>query len=312
MALVDFRVFVEPQQGASYSDQLAVAQAAESLGFSAFFRSDHYLAMSGDGLPGPTDSWVTLGGIARETSTIRLGTLVTSATFRHPGPLAISVAQVDEMSGGRVEFGLGTGWFEKEHLAYAIPFPPLRERFARLTEQLELITGLWTAPVGETFDYAGAHYAVNDSPALPKPVQRPHPPIIVGGSGAKKTPRLAATFADEYNVPFASLDTITTQFDRVREAVDAVGRPADSMIYSASFVVCAGRDEAEIAKRAAAIGREVDELRSNSPLAGTPGQIVDRLGPYAEIGLRRVYLQLLDMSDLDHLQLFADEVQRQL
>ena len=312
MALVDFRVFVEPQQGASYSDQLAVAQAAESLGFSAFFRSDHYLAMSGDGLPGPTDSWVTLGGIARETSTIRLGTLVTSATFRHPGPLAISVAQVDEMSNGRVEFGIGTGWFEKEHLAYAIPFPPLRERFARLTEQLELITGLWTAPVGETFDYAGAHYAVNDSPALPKPVQRPHPPIIIGGSGAKKTPRLAATFADEYNVPFAPLDTITTQFDRVRDAVDAVGRAADSMIYSASFVVCAGRDEAEIAKRAAAIGREVDELRSNSPLAGTPNQIVDQLGPFAEIGLQRAYLQLLDMSDLEHLALFADEVQRQL
>jgi F420-dependent oxidoreductase-like protein len=309
---VDFRVFVEPQQGASYSDQLAVAQAAESLGFSAFFRSDHYLAMSGDGLPGPTDSWVTLGGIARETSTIRLGTLVTSATFRHPGALAISVAQVDEMSSGRVEFGIGSGWFEKEHLAYAIPFPPLRERFARLTEQLELITGLWTAPVGETFDYAGAHYAVNDSPALPKPVQRPHPPIIIGGSGAKKTPRLAATFADEYNVPFAPMDTITTQFDRVREAVDAVGRPADSMTYSAAFVLCAGRDEAELAKRAGVIGREVDELRSNSPLAGTPNQIVDQLGPYAEIGLQRVYLQLLDMSDLDHLRLFADEVQRQL
>ena len=309
---MDFRVFVEPQQGASYSDQLAVAQAAESLGFSGFFRSDHYLAMSGDGLPGPTDSWVTLGGIARETSTIRLGTLVTSATFRHPGPLAIAVAQVDEMSGGRVEFGLGSGWFEKEHLAYAIPFPPLKERFARLTEQLELITGLWTAPIGETFDYAGAHYAVNDSPALPKPVQRPHPPIVIGGSGAKKTPRLAATFADEYNVPFAPMDTITTQIDRVREAVDAVGRPADSMTYSAAFVVCVGRDDAEIARRADAIGREVDELRSNSPLAGTPNQIVDQLGPYAEIGLQRVYLQLLDMSDLEQLQLFADEVQRQL
>jgi F420-dependent oxidoreductase-like protein len=312
VALVDFRVFVEPQQGASYADQLAVAQAAESLGFSAFFRSDHYLAMSGDGQPGPTDSWVTLGGIARETSTIRLGTLVTSATFRHPGPLAISVAQVDEMSGGRVEFGIGTGWFEKEHLAYAIPFPPLRERFARLTEQLELITGLWGAPVGETFDYAGTHYAVNNSPALPKPVQRPHPPIIIGGSGATRTPRLAATFADEYNVPFAPLDTISTQFDRVRAAVDAVGRPADSMTYSAAFVVCAGRDEAEIAKRAAAIGREVEELQSNSPLAGTPAQIVDQLGAYAGIGLQRVYLQLLDMSDLDHLQFFADEVQRQL
>src|ERR1700743_2893923 len=139
VALVSFRVFVEPQQGASYSDQLSVAQTAEALGFSAFFRSDHYLAMSGDGLPGPTDFWVTLGGIARETPSIRLGTLVTSATFRHPGPLAISVAQVDEMSNGRVEFGIGAGWFEGEHLAYAIPFPPLRVRFARLTEQRELI-----------------------------------------------------------------------------------------------------------------------------------------------------------------------------
>jgi F420-dependent oxidoreductase-like protein len=312
LALVDFRVFVEPQQGASYSDQLAVAQAAEALGFSAFFRSDHYLAMSGDGRPGPTDSWVTLGGIARETSSIRLGTLVTSATFRYPGPLAISVAQVDEMSNGRVEFGIGTGWFENEHLAYAIPFPPLRERFARLTEQLELITGLWTAPVGETFDYAGAHYAVNNSPALPKPVQQPHPPIIIGGTGAKRTPGLAATFADEFNVPFAPLDTIRTQFERVRDAVDAVGRAADSMTYSAAFVVCAGRDDAEIARRAAAIGREVDELRSNSPLAGTPARIVDQLGPFTEIGLQRVYLQVLDLSDLEHLRLFADEVQRQL
>jgi F420-dependent oxidoreductase-like protein len=253
-----------------------------------------------------------LGGIARETSSIRLGTLVTSATFRYPGQLAISVAQVDEMSNGRVEFGIGTGWFEAEHLAYAIPFPPLSERFARLTEQLELITGLWTCPVGESFDYAGAHYAVNHSPALPKPVQRPHPPIIIGGTGAKRTPRLAATFADEFNVPFAPLDTIKTQFDRVRDAVDAVGRPADSMTYSAAFVVCAGRDDAQIAGRAAAIGRELDELRSNSPLVGTPDEIVEHLGAFAEIGLQRVYLQLLDLSDLEHLRLFADEVQRQL
>jgi F420-dependent oxidoreductase-like protein len=308
---VDFRVFVEPQQGASYTDQLAVAQTAESLGFSAFFRSDHYVAMSGDGLPGPTDSWVTLGGIARETSTIRLGTLVTSATFRHPGPLAISVAQVDEMSGGRVEFGIGAGWFEREHTAYAIPFPPLGERFERLTEQLELITGLWTSPVGETFDYAGTHYAVNDSPALPKPVQKPHPPIIIGGTGANRTPALAATFADEFNLPFVSLDTVKAQIERVREAVDSVGRAADSMTYSAAFVVCAGRDEAEIARRAAAIGREVDELRSNSPLVGTPGEIVENLGAFAEAGVQRAYLQLLDLSDLEHLRLFAEQVNRQ-
>jgi F420-dependent oxidoreductase-like protein len=310
---VDFRVFIEPQQGASYSDQLGVAQTAEALGFSAFFRSDHYLAMgNGNGLPGPSDSWVTLGGIARETSSIRLGTLVTSATFRHPGPLAIAVAQVDEMSNGRVDFGLGAGWFEAEHLAYAIPFPPLRERFARLTEQLEIITGLWTSPVGETFDYAGAHYVVNDSPALPKPVQQPHPPIIIGGTGPKRTPALAATFADEYNVPFAPLDTAKNQFERVREAVDAVGRPADSMTYSASFVVCAGRTDAEIARRATATGRELDELRTNSPLVGTPAEIVANLGAFAEIGMQRVYVQLLDLADLDQLRLFADEVIRQL
>lgn len=309
---MDFRVFVEPQQGASYADQLAVAQTAEELGFSAFFRSDHYLAMSGDGLPGPTDSWVTLAGIARETSTIRLGTMVTSATFRYPGPLAISVAQVDEMSGGRVEFGIGAGWFEAEHQAYAIPFPPLRERFDRLGEQLDIITGLWTTPQGETFDYSGQHYTIVDSPGLPKPAQSPHPPVIIGGQGAKRTPALAARFASEFNVPFVPLETVKTQFERVAAAVADAGRSADSMMYSAAFVLCAGRDEDEIARRAAAIGREVDELRSNSPTVGTPAEIVDKLGPFLQAGVQRIYLQVLDMSDLDHLEFFAREVLPQL
>ena len=309
---MDFRAFVEPQQGATYADQLAVAKAAEALGYSAFFRSDHYVAMSGDGLPGPTDSWVTLAGIARETTSIRLGTMVTSATFRYPGPLAISVAQVDEMSGGRVELGLGAGWFEAEHKAYAIPFPPLGERFERLREQLDIITGLWTTPVGETFDYAGRHQSVADSPALPKPVQRPHPPIIIGGAGPKRTPALAAKFAAEFNAPFMPVDGMATTYDRVRAAVADAGRPADALTYSAAFVVCAGRDDAQVAARAAAIGREVDELRGNSPLVGTPNEIVDKLAPFAEIGVQRVYLQLLDMADLDHLDLFAAEVIPQL
>nr|WP_083406019.1 LLM class F420-dependent oxidoreductase [Mycolicibacterium rutilum] len=311
-AVTDFRVFVEPQQGATYADQLAVAKAAEQLGYSAFFRSDHYLAMSGDGLPGPTDSWVTLAGIARETTSIRLGTMVTSATFRHPGPLAISVAQVDEMSGGRVEFGIGAGWFEAEHQAYAIPFPPLGERFDRLTEQLEIITGLWTAPPGQTFDFSGTHYSVVDSPGLPKPAQRPHPPVIIGGQGANRTPALAATYAAEFNVPFVPLDTVKTQFDRVAAAVADAGRPADSMTYSAAFVLCAGRDDAEIARRAAAIGREVDELRSNSPTVGTPAEIADKLAAFTEAGVQRVYLQVLDMSDLEHVEFFAREVIPQL
>jgi F420-dependent oxidoreductase-like protein len=308
----DFRVFVEPQQGATYSDQLAVARAAETAGYSAFFRSDHFTAMSGDGLPGPTDSWITLGAIARETTSIRLGTMVSSATFRYPGPLAISVAQVDEMSSGRVELGIGTGWFEAEHKAYAIPFPTLKERFDRLTEQLHVITGLWTTPVGETFDYSGTHYAIADSPALPKPVQSPHPPIIIGGSGAKRTPALAAGFASEFNVPFAPIDTVKTQIERVAAAVTDAGRQADSMTYSAAFVVCAGRDDAEIARRAAAIGREVDELRSNSPVVGTPAEIADKLGAFQEIGVQRVYLQLLDMSDIDHVEFFAEDVLPQL
>jgi F420-dependent oxidoreductase-like protein len=309
---MDFRVFVEPQQGATYGDQLTVARAAEALGYSAFFRSDHYLAMSGDGLPGPTDSWVTLGGIARETSTIRLGTMVTSATFRHPGVLAISVAQVDEMSSGRVELGLGAGWFEAEHQAYAIPFPPLGERFDRLTEQLDILTGMWATPAGESFDYAGERYTVVDSPALPKPVQTPHPPIVVGGAGAKRTPALAAKFAAEFNMPFAPLDTLTTQYARVAAAVAAAGRAPDSLTYSAAFVVCAGRDDRDVTRRAEAIGREVDELRSNSPLAGTAAEIVDQLGPFADAGVQRVYLQVLDMSDLDHLEFFANEVVSQL
>ncbi len=309
---MDFRVFVEPQQGANYSQLLAVAQTAESLGFSAFFRSDHYLAMECEGLPGPTDSWVTLAGIARETSTIRLGTLVTSATFRYPGPLAISVAQVDEMSGGRIEFGIGAGWFEAEHRAYGIPFPPLGERFDRLEEQLAIITGMWATPVGETFDFAGAHYTVAGSPALPKPAQRPHPPIVIGGGGPKRTPALAARYASEFNLAFPTLEFTGTQFGRVRAALQDAGRDPDDITYSAAFVVCAARDEAELARRAAAIGREVDELRKNSPLVGTPEEIADRLGAFVSAGVQRVYLQLLDLSDLDHLRLFATEVMPRL
>ncbi|GLU49003.1 LLM class F420-dependent oxidoreductase [Nocardiopsis ansamitocini] len=306
------RIFTEPQQGADYDTLLTVAKAAEDLGFDAFFRSDHYLKM-GDvsGLPGPTDAWITLAGLARDTSSIRLGTLMTAATFRHPGPLAISVAQVDAMSGGRVEFGLGAGWYEAEHTAYGLPYPTAaRERFERYEEQLEIITGLWSTPVGETFDFTGRHYRLADSPALPKPVQSPRPPVLIGGTGPKRTPRLAATYADEYNVPFASVDDTSAAFERTRAAVRAAGRTAP-MVYSAAQVVCAGRDDAEVARRAAAIGRDVDELRTNG-LTGSAAEIVDRIGSFAEIGAERVYLQILDLSDLDHLEFIASEVAPQL
>jgi F420-dependent oxidoreductase-like protein len=301
------RIFVEPQQGATYEQLLAVARATEALGFDAFFRSDHYLAMGGDGLPGPTDAWVTLAALARETTRIRLGTLVSSATFRWPGVLAITVAQVDAMSGGRVELGLGTGWYDGEHTAYGIPFPALGERFERLEEQLAILTGLWATPVGEKFSYSGAHYSLADSPALPKPLQKPRPPLIVGGAGATRTPRLAAAYADEFNVPFHGVADTQAQFTRVREACVQRDRDPASLRFSAAQVVCCGADEAEIAARARAIGREVDELRANGA-AGTPEEVAARLRELGAAGAETVYLQVLDLDDLDHLALLSERV----
>ena len=308
---MQLRIFTEPQEGAEYGTLLAVAQAAEQLGFDAFFRSDHYLAIDASGLPGPTDAWITLAGLARETSRIRLGTLVTPVTFRLPGPLAITVAQVDRMSGGRVELGLGTGWFDAEHTAYGIPFPPLAERFDRLEEQLEVVTGLWGTAEGKTFSFRGSYYTLTDSPALPKPVQRPRPPVLIGGGGERRTPRLAARFADEYNVPFDTVEASVAAFGRVRRACQEAGRDPGSLVYSAAQTVCCGRDEAELARRAQAIGEQLADLRQ-SGLAGSPAEIVDKLGRFAAAGAERVYLQVLDLHDLDHLELIAAEVMPQV
>jgi len=300
------RIFTEPQQGADYATLLRVALAAEELGFDAFFRSDHYLNMgSGSGLPGPTDAWVTLAGLAVQTSRIRLGTLVTAATFRLPGPLAIAVAQVDQMSGGRVEFGIGTGWFDAEHSAYGIPFPALGERFDRLAEQLEIITGLWAAE--SAFSFSGAHYQLTDSPGLPKPVQRPRPPLVLGGAGPKRTPALAARYADEFNVPFKSVAESSAVFGRVRNACEQAGRSPESMTFSVAQTLCCGKDEASFEKRAAAIGRKPSDLRENG-LAGTPDEVAAKIASFAQTGVERVYLQVLDLTDLAHLELIAAEV----
>jgi F420-dependent oxidoreductase-like protein len=312
MQLGDIRIFTEPQQGATYDDLLAVARRAEGCGFGAFFRSDHFVRMGdGDGLPGPTDAWVTLGGIARETSTIRLGTLVTAATFRLPGPLAISVAQVDQMSNGRVELGIGAGWFEREHEAYGIPFPELGERFDNLEEQTAIIHGLWNTAVGDTFSYDGNIWQLTDSPALPKPTQGGGPPIIIGGGGATRTPRLAARYAAEFNMPFAKVDRFTDQCDNVRRACESEGRDPDSLVYSAALVACVGRDDAEVERRAAAIGREPGELRKNG-VAGTPDQAAATIRRWIDAGAERIYLQILDLTDLDHLDLIAEQVAPQL
>ena len=313
----DLRIFTEPQQGASYSQLLAVARRTEETGFSAFFRSDHYLAMGTtdpdaavQGLPGSTDAWTTLAGLARETSTVRLGTLVSSATFRHPGVLAVQVAQVDEMSGGRVEMGLGAGWYEAEHAAYAIPFPPLGERFDRLAEQLELITGMWSTPVGSTYDFSGEHYTVTNSPALPKPVQQPLP-VVVGGAGKKRTPELAARYAADFNAGFCTPEEVGQRFARVRAACEAVGRDPGSIEMSVGHLLVLGADDAAVARRATAVGRDPEEIRSQG-FCGTPGEVTDLLGRYREAGATRFYLQVLDLADLDHLDDFASLVTPQL
>ncbi|HEX9482445.1 MAG TPA: LLM class F420-dependent oxidoreductase [Solirubrobacteraceae bacterium] len=305
---MELRIFAEPQEGASYEQQLGMARAAESHGFGAFFRSDHLLRIKpGSGDPGPTDSWVTLGALARETSTIRLGTMVTSATFRLPGLLAVAIAQVDEMSGGRVEVGLGTGWFEAEHRAYGVPFPPFGERFDRLEEQLEILTGMWSAPLGESYEFHGAYYDLEPGPALPKPLQRPHPPVIVGGTGPRRTPALAARVASEFNVAFMDVESTRARFAAARAACSAEGRDPGELVCSHAITVCCATDEAALARRAERIGRPVDDLRANAA-AGTPAQVAVRLAEYRDAGAARSYLQVIDLGDLDHVALIGAEV----
>ena len=308
---MDLRIFTEPQQGASYDQILAMARAAEDGGFDAFFRSDHYLHM-GDvsGLPGSTDAWITLAGLARDTKRIRLGTLVSPATFRLPGVLAIEVAQVDAMSGGRAELGLGAGWFEEEHAAYGVPFPGTKERFDRFEEQLAILTGLWSTPVGEKFSFQGQHYQLSDSPALPKPVQSPMP-LIVGGGGKRRTPQLAARYATEFNIGFVPVEDVAAAYERVGSACADEGRDPASLTYSVALTTVCGSDDAQVAARARANGQDVDKLRTTG-LAGTPDELVDRLGRYAEVGVTRAYLQVYDFDDLGMLELIAERVLPQL
>lgn len=306
---MDLRIFIEPQLGATYEDQLAVAKATEQLGFDALFRSDHFINFGGgDGLPGPTDAWTTLAGLARETSRIKLGTMVSSVTFRHPGVLAVQVAQVDAMSGGRAELGLGAGWNEREHSAYGIPFP--RKRFGIYEEQLAIISGLWATPLGDTFSFSGEHYTLVDSPALPKPVQKPMP-LIVGGAGKEKTPRLAARYATEYNTGFVPFDQVKETLDRARAACDAIGRSQDDLILSVPRTIAVGATEAEAARRAEASSQDLASLRTDG-VAGTAAEAVDRIAALKELGVQRLYLQVMDLRDLDHLEFIAQEIVPQL
>jgi F420-dependent oxidoreductase-like protein len=297
---VELRTFTEPQQGATYDDLLAIALASETAGFAGFMRSDHYLVMGdGSGLPGPTHAWITLAGLARDTNTIRLGTLVSPATFYQPGPLAIAVAQVDQMSGGRIDFGFGAGWYEAEHGAYGLDFPEVGERFDRYEEYLEQIVGLWSTPEGETYSHDGQFHTFTRSPALPKPTQRPGPPVVIGGGGKTRTPRLVARYASDFNVPFMALADVTKTIARVDAACEAIDRDPSTIVKSAALIACVGATEADVERRAVAIGRDVDELRENG-VAGTYDEAIAKLAAYASAGIERVYLQIMDLADVDH------------
>ena len=298
-------IFTEPQQGASYDDQLAQAAATERLGFDGWFRSDHFLAMGDtDPLPGPTDAWTTLAGLARDTRRIRLGTLVSSATFRHPSILAIQVAQVDAMSGGRVELGLGTGWFAEEHEAYGIPFPP--KRFGLFEEQLEIVTGLWSTPVGERFDFSGEHYTLRDAPALPKPVQdrgaRDHRRRRTEAhAGARGSIRDRV----QHRLPLGGRRRRDVRRRATRLRADRA-RPA-TMRTTVALPTVVATDDADYLRRLAAIGADADTFAEVN-IAGTPEAAVEKLLRLRDLGADRVYLQLVDLRDLDHLELIAAEV----
>jgi F420-dependent oxidoreductase-like protein len=303
---VEFCIFVEPQQGGTYDQQSRVARAAEAAGFEGFFRSDHFMRIgSGDPGPGPTDAWVTLGAIARETSRVRLGTLVTNATLRHPGVFAVVVAEVDAMSGGRVELGIGAGWYEAEHEALGVPFPPVGERFERLEEQLQILTGLWSSE--GPFNFEGRHYRLQDNPAIPKPAQRPHPPLIIGGLGPKRTPRLAATYAAEYNIFTPTVGMFEERLATVGAACEANGRDPASLRMTIVQTICCGRDDDEVRRRAKKIGRNPDEMRDVNAV-GTPAELVEHFSRWSDRGVVRVYLQLLDMDDLEQVELLGSEV----
>lgn len=304
---MEYCVFTEPQQGADYDTQLAFAQTAERLGFDGFFRSDHFLKMGDffDGLPGPTDALTTIAGLARETSRIRLGTLVSSVTYRHPGLLAIQAAQIDAMSGGRFELGLGTGWYEAEHRAYGLPFPT--KRFDLLEEQLQILTGLWSTPIGKTFSFAGAHHRLEDAPALPKPVQSPMP-LIVGGAGPSRTPALAAAYATEFNIVFQPEDVIADRLERVVRACEAIDRDPATLKRTVGLTVLAGATEADVARRAANTGVDLTSFRAGHSFCGSADEIAERVGRLRELGAERIYFQMIDMTDLDHLAYLGEEV----
>ncbi|MGH3392359.1 MAG: TIGR03560 family F420-dependent LLM class oxidoreductase [Actinomadura sp.] len=298
------RILVEPRRGGTYEQFLAMARVTEEGGFDAFFRSDHLMGVDPTELAyRPTDSWTTLGGLARDTHRVRLGTLLTAGTYRPPGLLAVIAASVDEMSGGRIELGLGAGWYEREHEAFGIPFPTLKGRFDRLEEALAIIKGLWTTPPGETFTHRGELFSLAECATPPRTTQDPHPPIIVGGAGPKRTPRLAAQYADEFNAAFGA--GTAERYAVFDQACERIGRDPATARHSVVVPVCCGVDEDEIARRAAAFA---SPRLLDSAARGTPDVVAEQLAELAELGTDTVYFHIYDIDDLDHVRLLGAEV----
>lgn len=303
----ELAVLLEPRHGARYEQILAMARTAEASGLDAFFRSDHYLGVDpADPDYRVTDSWITLAGLARETQRIRLGTLTTAGTFRHPGVLAVTVSTANAMSGGRIELGLGTGWYEQEHTQFGIPFPQVKERFDRLEEQLEILTGLWRQPAGQPYSFNGEHFQLEANTALPGKYGPTK--LIVGGMGPRRTPSLAARYADEFNAAFAPLPQARQRFTHVRALCEQAGRdPATLMTSIVIPRVCVGRDAAEVAHRRERLGPPIGEIPDQG-LAGTPEQAAAQLAEWVAIGTDRIYIHLLDVDDLDHIELLGREL----
>jgi len=304
-----FALMTEPQQGLAYEELLALARTAESAGFEAFFRSDHYTSFPGQpGLP-TTDAWTTLAGLARETRRIGLGVLVSPVTFRPPGLLAKVVTTVDEMSGGRVEVGLGAGWNEREHAEHGLQFPDVPTRFDMLEEQLEILHGMWTEPAGWSF--TGTHWQIAGARLVPRPVDRPgrrHPNLIVGGEGKPRTARLAARWADEFNVSSAAPDTVREGFERVMRACEEAGRDPGSIVRSVMVGVLVARTPRGVSGRVSALlemlGRDAVDadawLAERRPrwIVGTHDEALEQVARYEAIGAQRIMLQDLLPRDL--------------
>jgi F420-dependent oxidoreductase-like protein len=307
-------VVAEGQEGIGWAEWLRLARRCEALGFEALFRSDHYRSTVGVAGRDCLDAWATLAALSGHTERIRLGTLVTPATFRHPSELAKIVATVDHASGGRVELGFGAGWFEGEHRAFGFPFPPVAERNERFLEQLEIIHRQWS---GEPFDYHGRHFQLEACEALPRPLQQPRPPIVIGGSGGPATVEAVARFADEYNTPYASPALCAERRARVRAACERVERDPDEVVFSLMTGFVIGSDRADVLRHGRGVmqmengGDDVEAFLASHRedwLVGTVADVAARIAEYAAAGVERLYLQHLDFADEQALELVAREL----